>query len=188
MARNTTARPRASIPSPIAPPTKRSRFGYASWLTTGGGEDQAGSRRRRSSHLSSICGTAHGEGTAWKVIDIYERRQRSASQHEGRGLPTIPQFTRRVWMNFPIVVFRRVCRPVHNGISNHVCRQTCQNICPWYRSLTQELRGPAVALRDGLDSRAARAKRHGLARNAAVVLRTVGTRDEVAIAQRDATA
>ncbi len=79
----------------------------------------------------------------------------------------------------------------------------CQEVCPWNVSFASELREPAFAARDGLDSRDAvalarelltmsqaefsarfkgsamkRAKRRGLARNAAVVLGNVGRRDE----------
>ena len=80
----------------------------------------------------------------------------------------------------------------------------CQDVCPWNVSFAQELREPAFASRDGLDSSDARAtarallamsvtefqqefrgspmkraKRRGLARNAAVVLGNVGTSEDV---------
>jgi len=80
----------------------------------------------------------------------------------------------------------------------------CQEVCPWNVSFASEVREPAFASRAGLDSRDARmlareflamsqaefsarfkgsamkrAKRRGLARNAAVVLGNVGTRDDV---------
>ncbi|HYW31234.1 MAG TPA: tRNA epoxyqueuosine(34) reductase QueG [Gemmatimonas sp.] len=80
----------------------------------------------------------------------------------------------------------------------------CQNVCPWNVSFASALTEPAFAARDGLDSRDARAlarellamsqgefsarfrgsamkraKRRGLARNAAVVLGNVGTTDDV---------
>ncbi len=80
----------------------------------------------------------------------------------------------------------------------------CQDVCPWNVSFASELREPAFAAREGLDSTDARAtarallavsvtefqqqfrgspmkraKRRGLARNAAVVLGNVGTSDDV---------
>lgn len=80
----------------------------------------------------------------------------------------------------------------------------CQDVCPWNVSFSAELREPAFAARDGLNTRDAhaiaqellamsqsefstrfkgsaikRAKRRGLARNAAVVLGNVGSSDVV---------
>ena len=80
----------------------------------------------------------------------------------------------------------------------------CQDVCPWNVSFASELREPAFAARDGLRARDShalarelltmnqaeysarfrgsamkRAKRRGLARNAAVVLGNVGERDDV---------
>lgn len=80
----------------------------------------------------------------------------------------------------------------------------CQEVCPWNVSFAAPLREPAFASRDGLNTRDARAivqellamsqsefsarfkgsamkraKRRGLARNAAVVLGNVGTSDDV---------
>ena len=80
----------------------------------------------------------------------------------------------------------------------------CQDVCPWNVSFASEVREPAFASREGLDSTDARAvareflamsqaefsarfkgsamkraKRRGLARNAAVVLGNVGTSDDV---------
>ena len=79
-----------------------------------------------------------------------------------------------------------------------------QDVCPWNVSFASELRAPAFVAREGLDSTDARAtarallamsvpefqqqfrgspmkraKRRGLARNAAVVLENVGTCDDV---------
>jgi epoxyqueuosine reductase len=84
----------------------------------------------------------------------------------------------------------------------------CQEVCPWNVSFASELREPAYSSRAGLDSGDARAlarefltmsqkefsarfkgsamkraKRRGLARNAAVVLGNVGTRDDVLLLQ-----
>ncbi|WP_309670853.1 hypothetical protein [Gemmatimonas sp.] len=81
-----------------------------------------------------------------------------------------------------------------------------QEVCPWNVSFTTALREPAFAARDGLASRDARAlarefltmsqsefsarfkgsamkraKRRGLARNAAVVLGNVGTMEDVPV-------
>jgi len=89
-------------------------------------------------------------------------------------------------------------------ITKWVCRQTSQEVCPWNQKFAEELREPAFVAREGLDSRDARAlareflvmsqqefsarfknsamkraKRRGLARNAAVVLGNVGTVDDV---------
>ncbi|QJR37931.1 tRNA epoxyqueuosine(34) reductase QueG [Gemmatimonas groenlandica] len=80
----------------------------------------------------------------------------------------------------------------------------CQEVCPWNHKFAGEVAEPSFASREGLDSRDARAlarefltmgqaefsarfkgsamkraKRRGLARNAAVVLGNVGTRDDV---------
>jgi len=80
----------------------------------------------------------------------------------------------------------------------------CQDVCPWNVSFASEVREPAFASREGLESHDARtlareflamsqpefskrfkgsamkrAKRRGLARNAAVVLGNVGTSDDV---------
>ncbi len=85
-----------------------------------------------------------------------------------------------------------------------VYRQTSQDVCPWNVSFASELTEPAFAAREGLDANDARtvaremlqlsqaefsarfkgsamkrAKRRGLARNAAVVLGNVGTGDDV---------
>jgi epoxyqueuosine reductase len=82
----------------------------------------------------------------------------------------------------------------------------CQDVCPWNLSFASELREPAFASREALDSGDARAlareflamsqaefsarfkgsamkraKRRGLARNAAVVLGNVGTNDDVGL-------
>ncbi len=91
-----------------------------------------------------------------------------------------------------------------SGIRKWVFRQISQDVCPWNVSFASELTEPAFAAREGLDSTDARAtarallamsvtefqqqfkgspmkraKRRGLARNAAVVLGNVGTSEDV---------
>jgi epoxyqueuosine reductase len=93
---------------------------------------------------------------------------------------------------------------VPSGIVKWLYRHSSQDVCPWNHKFAGELSEPAFASRDGLDSRDARAlareflsmsqaefsarfkgsamkraKRRGLARNAAVVLGNVGTGDDV---------
>ena len=101
------------------------------------------------------------------------------------------------------VPFASVPAPVPSGISKRVYRHISQDVCPWNVSFASELTEPAFGARAGLDSRDARAlareflsmsqaefsarfkgsamkraKRRGLARNAAVVLGNVGTVDD----------
>jgi epoxyqueuosine reductase QueG len=93
--------------------------------------------------------------------------------------------------------------PVASGIVKWVYRQISQDVCPWNLSFAREATDTAYAAREELDSNDARAlarafltmsqtefsarfkgsamkraKRRGLARNAAVVLGNVGTSDE----------
>jgi hypothetical protein len=100
--------------------------------------------------------------------------------------------------------FLSVSRPVANGISKRVYRHTSQEVCPWNVSFASELQEPAFAARGGLDANDARviareflamsqgafstrfkgsamkrAKRRGLARNAAVVLGNVEIAEDV---------
>ncbi len=97
-----------------------------------------------------------------------------------------------------------VLTPVPSGSAKWLYRHTSQDVCPYTVKFASELREPAFAARDGLDSRDARAlareflemsqsdfsarfkgsamkraKRRGLARNAAVVLGNVGSREDV---------
>ena len=93
---------------------------------------------------------------------------------------------------------------MRSEIAKRFCRHTSQEVCPWNVSFASEVREPAFAPRAGLESADAgalareflamsqakfstrfkgsamkRAKRRGLARNAAVVLGNVGTSDDV---------
>jgi epoxyqueuosine reductase QueG len=104
---------------------------------------------------------------------------------------------------------RRVRPPVESGIALWVYRQTSQDVCPWNVRFSQSLGEPAFAPRVALgtadrepkDARTLarellamsqaefsaafkgspmkRAKRRGLARNAAVALGNVGTAEDV---------
>jgi epoxyqueuosine reductase len=91
-----------------------------------------------------------------------------------------------------------------SGISKPFCRHISQEVCPWNQPFAQELKEPAFAPREALAGKDARtlacellamseaefstafkgspmkrAKRRGLARNAAVALGNVGTADDV---------